>query len=193
MLTNCDSRLARLWVDQCPRCRQPGGGRKVRRLDLLRAQDVEYAFAGGQQIVGNDAPVASPPHRFRTHDGAGLPLSHGPQGFQTCPELLRGGIIGVVPEAGIFPVSIRRFLAVFAPPSQPAQTGEVTISNPELSEGSGQCLSVELGIGPGTRNGADIGKRFDLRGGKQVHELIERTRRMADGEEARRFRSPVVA
>ena len=41
---------------------------KAGRLPTAQPHDVENGLPAGDEIIANDAPVAAPPHGFRTHD-----------------------------------------------------------------------------------------------------------------------------
>ena len=57
-------------IDQRPIWLQACRVSHARRLDAVRGKDVKDILSSREQIVRNDAPVASPPHRFRAHDCA---------------------------------------------------------------------------------------------------------------------------
>jgi hypothetical protein len=42
----------------------------TRRLDSIRAENVEYGLTRREQIIRNDAAMASPPYGLGAHDGA---------------------------------------------------------------------------------------------------------------------------
>src|SRR5690625_1986832 len=46
-----------------------GGHRGVRRYSAAGHEGVDGKFAGEDEVVGDIASVAAPPHRFGTHDG----------------------------------------------------------------------------------------------------------------------------
>jgi hypothetical protein len=51
--------------------RRPHGSlRNVRRFRSSFREDVDNVFAGGDEVVGDDAAMTSPPHGFSAHDGA---------------------------------------------------------------------------------------------------------------------------
>src|SRR5699024_1189053 len=73
---------------------------------LVGAHDVFDAMAGGQQIVGDDAPVTSPPDCFRAHDcGAILSCGLG-QVSKRVVKCCCQCVVGVVVEATILPPGV---------------------------------------------------------------------------------------
>src|SRR5579883_742024 len=47
-----------------------GAPRQVGRLQAALPHNVENSLAAGDEMIGDDAPVAAPPYGFRTHDRA---------------------------------------------------------------------------------------------------------------------------
>ncbi len=41
-------------------------------FDLAGSHDVEDSLAFGDKVVGDEPPMAAPPHRLGAHDGAGV-------------------------------------------------------------------------------------------------------------------------
>src|SRR6185437_11150891 len=83
-------------------------GRKLRGIDLTGPHDVHDRNALRQQIVGNDAAVATPPHGFSTHDRAAIVAGERSQLVQSCPESVRCRVIGIVPKGDDMPERIER-------------------------------------------------------------------------------------
>ena len=68
---------------------------------------------------------------------------------------------------------------------QPAKAFHMPVADADASQCGGQCVAVELRIMARTRNRANIHQLLDTVCLQQADELIERTRRMADGENQR--------
>ena len=84
--------------------------RKSGRLQTTRSHYVKNSFPAGDQIIGDDAAVASPPHGLRTHYRTTPFASFIEQMLEAGVKMPRKRIIGVVMEALIRPeaVDIRR-------------------------------------------------------------------------------------
>ena len=90
-------------------------------VDLVESHDVHDRNALRQQIVGNDAAVATPPYGFGTHDRAAIVTGERSQLVQSCSESVRCGVIGIVPEGGDMPERIKRSWRPLFPVPQPAK------------------------------------------------------------------------
>jgi len=64
----------------------------------------------------------------------------------------------------------------------------MAIPEPGIAQRPGQRICIELGIVAGSRNGADIDENTDLMGEQQVHEFIDRSRRVSKGPDCRLLR-----
>ena len=96
--------------------------RKLRGIDLTAPHDVHDRNALRQQIVGNDAAVATPPHGFSTHDRAATVTGERSELVQSCSESVRCRVIGIVPEGGDMPERIERSWRPLFPVPQPAKS-----------------------------------------------------------------------
>src|SRR5271163_2422151 len=85
-----------------------GAGSQPRFVDVRRSEDVNHALSGGEEVVGNDAPVATPPKRFRAHDRAPALTTVLSESCQARSEGLRQSVVGVVSEAPHLPICVRR-------------------------------------------------------------------------------------
>ena len=95
---------------------------KFRGVDLAAPHDVHDPNALRQQIVGNDAAVAAPPHSFSAHDGAAIVTGERSQLIQSGAESVRCRVIGIVPEGGDMPERIERSWRALLPVPQPAKS-----------------------------------------------------------------------
>src|SRR5690349_24358235 len=57
-------------IDDRPVGLDDGALCEASRLQTARPHDVKHRFPAGDEMVGDDATVATPPYRFRTHDRA---------------------------------------------------------------------------------------------------------------------------
>jgi len=78
-------------------------------VDFARAENVQHFHAADFQIIRDQRPMATPPDRFRTHDGgrAGF-LANVKQALDSFLELLRLHVIGVPAERRVTPRSVSR-------------------------------------------------------------------------------------
>jgi hypothetical protein len=74
------------------------------RLDVPGTEDVQHGLTGGEQVIGDEAALAAPPHRLRAHDGAASRAPAVAQSFETAAEGLGHGVVGVIVEAVVLPV-----------------------------------------------------------------------------------------
>jgi hypothetical protein len=56
------------WVTQRSRRSENCPGGNLCPLDAISSENVEYCFAGCEQVVCDDPPMTSPPNSLRTHD-----------------------------------------------------------------------------------------------------------------------------
>ena len=80
--------------------------RHARDVDVARTEYVTHRLASSDQMVGDDAPVASPPDSFRAHDGASLHLPCRTQSLHAGPKFVAQGVIRVVVKALIPPIAV---------------------------------------------------------------------------------------
>src|SRR5215831_19599373 len=107
-------------------------------------QNVEDPFSRGDQIVGNDAPVTSPPQSLGAHNGARALVAKLAQFRKTRTKGRRHRVIGKVMKAFVTPkpVDLRRDIACFSTPA--AEGAQVPIRDFELCQRCWQSLSVIL-------------------------------------------------
>jgi hypothetical protein len=118
----CFDRLFGSRIYERPVGQHMRAGRKLRWIDLTAPHDVHDRNALRQQIVGNDAAVATPPHGFSTHDRAAIVAGERPQLVQSCSESVRCRVIGIVPEGRDMPERIERSWRALFPVPQPAKS-----------------------------------------------------------------------
>jgi hypothetical protein len=96
---------------------------------MIHLEDVKYGFARGNEIISDNAAVASPPQSLSAHNCASLCLAELPQQRNAMLEWLGHGVIGIIMKALIAPKGVRfgRNAAAFL--SQPAKHGYTLVSN----------------------------------------------------------------
>src|SRR3569623_847847 len=158
-----------------------GAGRHFCRLDLPRTQDVKDLFALREQIIGDDAAVASPPHRFRAHDGAAPLFTDFQKPHEAFMESLAQRVVGVIVKALVLPEPVDlRLDIVFR--AQTAKLGDVLVGNLEIGKASRQRVAIILRVGTRTRNGAHVHHQPHPGFIQQSDEFLDRSGRMSDGE-----------
>lgn len=163
-------------ADQAGAAGQGGG------FDLAGAEDVADGHAPRQQVVGDDAPVATPPHGFRTHERAAPGRGAIHQILQPLPEGRAARVRRISGEAGVGPEILGRRAVEFGFRAAPAQRRQVPVVDSMRIEHPGQRIRVVLWKAARAGQAAHIHDAFDARFRQQAHELVERPRRMADGE-----------
>jgi hypothetical protein len=107
---------------------------------------MENGISSRQQIVGNNPSMASPPQRFRAHDGAASFASNLAEAGETSLKALAHRIVGVVVETLVPPEGIdtRRHVAI--PAAQSAKRRDVLISDVNSGQRLGQDVLIILWI-----------------------------------------------
>jgi hypothetical protein len=162
------------WIGYRSKRSRLGSSRHMRRYDLMAPENVEDRLAGCDQIVSDDPPMTSPPHRLRTHDCARVGVPHFAQPCQARAKVFAHGIVRVVMKTSVFPecIHVRRHLA--PPSAQAPERCDVFVADLTFSQGPGELLRVVLRIGARPRNGPDIHDEPDLCLPHQVHEFAGR-------------------
>ena len=165
-----------IWLQACH-------GSHTRRLDAVRGKDVKDVLLSREQIVRNDAPVASPPHRFRAHDGAAPRVSCLAQLSQAGSEGTCRRVIRIVVKALVFPERIhrRRHVACFASPTP--QRGYVCVTDLIYGQSPRDCLLIVMRIRSRSRHASHIDNEVNVCLPQQVNELVHWPCRMSDREE----------
>ena len=129
-----------------------------------------------QQIVGNDAAVAAPPHSLSAHDGAAIVTRERSQIIQSGSESARCRVIGIVPERDDPPECIERWRRALFPVSQAAKSREMPVTYPSATERFGESIGVKLRIRPRARDRTHIDEQIDAYLLEQKQEFVNRTR-----------------
>ena len=148
------------------------------------AEDVFDLDSAGSQGVGDQGPVAPPGDCFRTHDRS-RPWSRSFD--QPCQALTKGcclHVIRVAAEARIFPTGIDGILAGMAKPSEPRHMG---IPDFVLKKRLGELLLPELRIPARLGYRPDVNEPPNTMSLEHFEELLDRERRVADGEDRQGF------
>ena len=150
--------------------------RKLRSIDLVQPHDVHHRNALRQQVIGNDAAVATPPHRFSAHDRAAIVTGQRSQLIQSRSECFTCRVIGIVSEGGDLPECIERWRRALLPVPQTAKSRQMSVGYSSTGERFGESLGVELRICPRARDGTHIDEQIDGYLLEQSQEFANRTR-----------------
>jgi len=138
-----------------------------------------------QQVVGDDAAVAAPPHSFRTHNGAAIVTGERSQFVQSRSERVRCRVIGVVSKSRDSPERIGRWRRSLYSVAQTAQGGQMTVRDPSVNENFRESIGVELRIRPRARDRAHIDEQIHGHLPEQSYKFGDCAGRMAYREDCR--------
>ena len=116
-------------------------------LDLRRSEDVHHLLAGGEEVVGDDAPVAAPPDGFRAHDRAPVLTTLLSELCQARGEWLRQSVIGIVPEASPPPICVGRGLGEALLAAETAEFCHMLVADSPGRQPLREGFQIELRIG----------------------------------------------
>lgn len=151
---------------------------EVRDRDIIRAENMKNRLALREQIVGDDAAMATPPNRFRTHISETMPSPEIDEFRQSFAEILTHRVIGIVAKAGVRPEAIGRNEFALIP--SPTQRHDVAIRDAIGREGITESLDIELRVGAGARKRSHINEKINPGFLKQGNEIFERSGRMSN-------------
>ena len=160
---------------------------------MPRPEDVHHLLPAGNKIIGNDAPMATPPYGLGAHDRAAVLAPQFSQLRKPCGERLRQGIVGIVPKAPHPPIGVRRRFYISRLSSKTAKRGDMFIADLPRRQRFGEAVVVELRIGTGSRHRPHVDDEIDAGLPEQIDEFGDRPGGMADGEECVRVGSGDMA
>src|SRR5262249_60064241 len=143
-------------------CDGPGCWRRLCPLSLVPVENMYHRFTGENQIIGNDAPVTTPPHRLGTHDGAWLRLAQIFQPAKAAVEYLRHRIIRKIAKALVLPISVGRVPKIMLAAATAPQFREMQVIDTPFAERGRQRIGIELRIGAGARNRSHVDQYADF-------------------------------
>ena len=108
--------------------------------------DVRHRNPFRQQVVGDDAAVAAPPHSFGTHNGAAMVPGERSKFVQSPSERVSCRVIGVVSESRDPPERIGRWHRSRGSVAQTAKGGQMTVRDPSVNERSGRASALNCGF-----------------------------------------------
>lgn len=146
--------------------------------------DLENGFSAGDEIIGDNAAVASPPYCLRTHYRAAPFASLIERMFEARMKLRGKRIIGIAMKTLVRPE--------ICPSAKTAEYCHVFIGNVEGRQSVGKRVLIELRIGSRPRNRSDIRDKINFGSTQQLDELLETSVGMADREEWKLHASPLL-
>ena len=155
----------------------------MRLFDVPETKDVEDLLTRGEEIVRDDAAMASPPDCLGAHDRGGRRMTKPAQFFEARAEFLAHGVVGIVVKARVLPegVDVRHHPRLLSTKS--SKSREMLIGDSMRSEIGEQRVAVELRVGPRARNRPDVDDELNSCGLKERDETFGWAGRMSDGEE----------
>ena len=149
-----------------------------------RAHDVLGLDAAHEQGIGDERAMAAPGQGLGAHQGKAVLARKQDQLLEILLELRRLHVIGIAAKRGVAPAAVDR-VAPGMP--QAAQPRHVNIADAGFFQRSRQRCLVELRVARRARQRAHVGYARDAVRAKQLDELVDRTRRMADGQDRHSF------
>src|SRR5665213_37295 len=122
------------WIYERPAGQQSHARRELRGIDLVEPHNVRYRKSFRQQIVDDDAAVATPPYRFGAHNGAAIIAGERSQLIQSDSECFSCSVIRIVSEGGDLPECIERWRRTLFPVSQTAKSRQMLVGYPSRGE-----------------------------------------------------------
>src|SRR6185312_8479875 len=105
---------------------------------MSRSENVKHAFAGRQQVVGDDPPVTAPPHRLRAYERAAARVREFAKMREAIAIFVAQGIVGIVVKTVILPEAIEPGRHFPRAATQPAERGDMLVADLERFERLGQ-------------------------------------------------------
>ena len=105
-------------------------GRELCGINLAGPHNVLDRKSLGQQIVGDDAAVAAPPHGFGAHDGAAIVAGERFQFFQSHVECSSRRVVGIIAKPRDLPEHVRRRCRSLLSMTPAAKSGQEAVSDP---------------------------------------------------------------
>src|SRR5690606_36681484 len=120
-----DERAARL---------RPRRGGEMRRLDMVGPEDMQHRLASGEQVVGDDAAVAAPPHRLGAHHRARRGVAEFAQMREPALKVGAERVVGVMMEARMLPEAVDLVGDAVLTATAATEGGYVLIADPVALE-----------------------------------------------------------
>src|SRR5690242_6492200 len=99
-------------------------------------------MSGGEQVIGDDPPMAAPPHGFGAHDRAPLASSERQQSLHPLAKAVGQRVVGVVVKALVAPQAVDLGRDLVTPAAQAAELADELVPDLELRQLAGQRIEV---------------------------------------------------
>ena len=146
--------------------------------------DVFNFVTMGDEVVGDDAPVAAPPHRLGAHDRGGDFGSTRPELRERIRELPAQRMVGVIVEAAVTPVAVDLKWYAVGHVAPPGQALAFAVSDAVCGKVFGEVVVVEPRVLPGPGQFAHIHDGFHTGSSDHLGEVLELEVGVAHGENA---------
>lgn len=156
---------------------------------MRRPKNVHYPLALAEQIIGDDAPMATPPDGLGTHDCAPVLAAQFPQSRKACGKGLRQGIVGIVPKAADSPIGVWGRFGAPRLSAKAAKFRDRFVADLPRRQRLRKAIAIELRIGARSRHRPHIYDEIDARLPQQIDEFDDRPGGMTYGEEGIRVGS----
>jgi len=130
-------------------------------VDMRRPEDVHNALPGGEEIVGDDPPMAAPPDGLSAHYCASAPSASVSESRETRGERRRQRVVRIIAKAAHSPISVGRRLRAARYSPKTAKFGDMFVSNLPWRQRFGEAFAIELRIGARSRYRPYVDKKVD--------------------------------
>lgn len=94
------------WIDDPAIAADNGTRRQAGGFDVARSKDMQNLISRGEQVIGDDSPVATPPQDFGAHEDAAVPAGEFAQLCEAGGEGWRQRVVGIIAKAHDLPVAV---------------------------------------------------------------------------------------
>lgn len=134
------------WIDDCAVEAQLCAGRQAGLVHMRCPKNVQHSLALAEQIIGDDAPMTSPPDGLDAQDCAPVLAARFPQSHKACGESLRQRIVGIIPKAADPLISVAGRLGAFYPPAKAAKFRDTFVAHCHGANVSGRLSPLNCGL-----------------------------------------------
>ena len=121
-------------------------GRHARRLDGAFAQNVKHLVARCEQMIRDDAAMASPPHGLGAHDGCPRLRPKLPQPLEAQAEVFAHRVVGVIVEARVVPEGVGLGRDVALESAQAPERSQMLVTDLECASEAGRTSRLNWGL-----------------------------------------------
>jgi hypothetical protein len=194
LLTHCTLglRLILRGINDCFVSAHDSAGRQHRLIDMRGSENMHDVFAVGEEIVCDNATMATPPDGFGAHDRAAALVAENAEPLNACGERRRQRIVCIITKTTNPPIRVRRRLCDTLLATETAKLGDVRIVYLTALQFAWKSFEIELRISARPWHRSYIYDKFDVRFPKEINELFEGPGRMTYSEEDARNISSII-